>query len=131
MRMIMSSVSLFSIFNRVALLAVAVSTMAVTSVTVTVVMEQHQSHQVRCETETSDNQHQDRVCDNLRLHKSLDGVEEDGDTQCDQEDAVDERSQGFCALIAVCVHLWGGALVCHLDGPETNAEGQNIVEHVK
>lgn len=131
MRVVVSGVSFFGILNRVVLLAVTVSSMAVASMTVAVIVEQHQSHQVRRETQASDYQYELWVGDNLRLHKALNGVEEDGDTQCDEEDAIDERSQRLGALVAIGVHFRGGTLVCHFDGPETDAEGQDIVEHVE
>lgn len=38
------------------------------------------------------------MLDGLGLHEAIDGLEEDGETQGDEEDAVDEGTEGFSAL---------------------------------
>jgi len=75
--------------------------MRVTAVAVTamaVVVEEEETDNVGSKAETSYNQHKLRVADFLRLDETLNGFKEDGETQSDKEDSVDQGSQGFSAL---------------------------------
>ena len=107
--------------------------MAVSAVAVSVAMlvEKEQSHNVRSQSQASNDQDQLRLRDLLRLDKSLNGFEEDADTQRDQEDTVDQRTQSLGALPAVCVHFRACLGVRDLDGPETDTKREDIVEHVE
>jgi hypothetical protein len=58
--------------------------------TVTVVVEEEENDDVGCEAARSDDKDDDWVRNVLWLDKSLDGFEEDGETQRDQEDTVDQ-----------------------------------------
>lgn len=122
--------SFFGMRNLIAV-SVAVPAMAVTVSTMSVVVEEEQSHDVRSQSQASDNQDELRLRDLLRLHEALDGFEEDAHAQRHKEDAVDQRTQRFRALPAVCVHFRARLGVGDLDGPETDAEGEDIVEHVE
>jgi hypothetical protein len=62
----------------------------VAAVTVTVVVEEEETDDVGCEAARSDDKDDDWVRNVLWLDKSLDGFEEDGETQRDQEDTVDQ-----------------------------------------
>ena len=72
-------------------------TVAVTVSSVSVVVEEEEADNVGGEAQTY-YQYKSGVADFLRFDKSLDGFEEDGETQSDKEDSVDKRSQGFGAL---------------------------------
>lgn len=62
---------------------------AVAMAAMTVVVEEEETDNVGGKTETSYNQHKLRVADFLRLDETLDGLEEDGEAQGDEEDSVD------------------------------------------
>ena len=64
------------------LIAVSMAMSAV-AVSVTVLMEEEQTHDVRSQTQASHDQDQFRVRDLLRLDKSLDGFEENGEAKRD------------------------------------------------
>lgn len=130
------SASFFGILDRmtvtVVFLPMTVSSSSMTVPVSSMIVEQQQTHQIRGESQASHNQHQHRVGHDLGLHKALDGIEKDCDAQRDQEDAIDQRTQCFGALIAVGVGLGGGtASVGHLHRPQADAEGEDIVEHVE
>ena len=92
----------FSVRDLVAV-SVAVSSVAVSVSAVSVVVEEEQSHNVRSQSQASNNQDELRLSDLLRLHEALDGFEEDAHAERHQEDAVDQRTQCFRALPSVCV----------------------------
>lgn len=96
--------------------------MSSSSMAVPDIVEQDQSDQVRGQTETADDEHQLWVGNFLRLDESLNGVQEDGHTQRDEEDSIDQCSQCLRTLVSICVHFRRRALVCHFDGPKTHAE---------
>lgn len=87
---------------RVSLLGVRVCVvsvgMTVRMAAVTVVVEEEETDDVGQETAGTDDENDDGVGNVLRLDESLDSLEEDGETQRDKEDAVDEGTQGFRAL---------------------------------
>jgi hypothetical protein len=60
------------------------------AVAVAVVVEEEETENVGCETARTNDEDDDRVRDVLWLDKSLDGFEEDGETQRDKEDSVDQ-----------------------------------------
>jgi hypothetical protein len=68
------------------------------SMTVSYVVEKDQADDVRSKTERADDQNELGLGDFLRFDKSLNSFEEDRETQCDQEDAVHERTKRLCAL---------------------------------
>lgn len=68
----------------------SMSTMTMASMRM--VMEKQQSHEIRKEAETANDEDEFGVLDFLRFDETLDGFEEDGHAQCDEEDAVDEGS---------------------------------------
>ena len=76
---------------------------------VTVVVEEEMTDDVGQETARTDDEDNDRVGDVLRLDEALDSLEEDGETQRDKEDAVDEGAQGFRALPLLHVSI---AIAC-------------------
>jgi hypothetical protein len=122
--------SLFGIRNLIAV-SVAVSSVAVAVSTMSMVVEEEQSHDVRRQSQTSYNQDKLRLGDLLRLHEALDGLEEDAHAQRHEEDTVDQRTQCLRALPSICVRFGVCLGVGDLDGPETDAEGEDIVEHVE
>lgn len=67
-------------------------------VAVAYVVEQDQADNVRSKTERADDQNELGLRDFLGFDKSLNGFEEDRETQCDQEDAIHERTERLCAL---------------------------------
>lgn len=114
------------------LIAMSVAVSAVTvSVSMSMLVEQEEPHNVRSQAQASDDQDQLRLRDLLRLHETLNCLQEDADTQRDQEDTIHQRTQSLGALPSVCVHVRAGLGVGDLDGPETDAEGQDIVKHVE
>lgn len=68
------------------------------AVAVTDVVEEYEADEVRGKTEGANYKHKLGLRDFLGLDKALDGFEEDGETQCDQEHAIYECTQGFCTL---------------------------------
>lgn len=60
------------------------------AVAMSVIVEEEESEDVRCEAKATDDKDQFRVGDLLRFDESLDRLEEDGETQGDEEDAIDE-----------------------------------------
>lgn len=111
---------------------IAVS-MAVSSVavSVTVLVEEEQTHNVRSQTQASHDQNQFRVRDLLRLDEALDSLEEDANAQRDQEDTVDKRTERLGSLPAIGVHFRACLGVGDFDGPQTDTEREDIVEHVE
>lgn len=101
------------------------------SVTMSMLVKQEQPCNVRSQTQATHNHDQLRLRDLLRLDEALDCLQEDADAQRDQEDAVDQSAQSFGALPSVGVHVRAGLGIGDLDGPETDAEGEDIVKHVK
>lgn len=98
---------------------------------VSMFMEQEQADEVRCETKGPNNHDELRVGDFWRLEKALDGLERNGETQCEEEDSVHEGCENFSSVPAVGVSRVDFALVCHLDGIQRDNETHNIVEHVE
>jgi hypothetical protein len=99
---------------------VGVTTVAVS--TMSVVMEEKKTDNVRCQTKAANNEDDLRVGDFLWFDKSLDRFEEDGKTQRNQEDPVDEGTEGLCALPTVRVLFRVRSLVRDLDSPQSNEE---------
>lgn len=60
------------------------------TVAVTVVVEEEETDNVGCETARTNDKDDERVRNVLWLDKSLNGFEEDGETQRDKEDSVDQ-----------------------------------------
>ena len=81
--------------------------MATRSVAVSDIVKQHETDNVRGKTEGSDDQDEFGLRYLLRLDKSLNSFQEDGQTKGDQEDAVDESTERLCALplhsISMCL----------------------------
>jgi hypothetical protein len=88
---VMGSMALFGVADGVSV-AMAVRVTAVTVAAMAVVVEEEETDDVGGETETSYNQHKLRVADFLRLDETLNRFKEDGETQSDEEDAVDQGS---------------------------------------
>jgi hypothetical protein len=99
-------VSLLSV--RMCVVSVGMATMAVT-----VVVEEEEADDVGEETARTDNEDDDGVGNFLWLDKSLDSLEEDGETERDEKDTVDEGTQSFCTLPLVHVNI---IVACHLVG---------------
>jgi hypothetical protein len=76
------------IFVRVIAVAMAVA----------VVVEEEQSNDVGCKAERANNEDDLGVGDFLGLDKALNGFKEDGKAEGDEEDAIDECTQGFGSL---------------------------------
>jgi hypothetical protein len=70
----------------------------VPAVAVSVVVEKEETDNVRGQAEASNNHDQLRMGDFLGLDKSLYGFEEDGEAEGDEEDSVDECTEGFGTL---------------------------------
>ena len=68
--------SFFGIRNLIAV-SVAVPAVTVTMSAMSVVVEEEQSHNVRRQSQASDNQDKLRLCDLLRLYEALNGLKED------------------------------------------------------
>ena len=64
--------------------------MLVSTMTVTVVVKEEEPDDVGCEPEGAHDENDLGLGDFLRLDESLDGFEEDGEAEGDEEDAVDE-----------------------------------------
>lgn len=86
---------------------------AVGMAAVTVVVEEEEADNVGQEAARTDDEDDNRVGNVLRLDEALDGLEEDGETQRDKEDAVDEGAQGFRALPLLQVSI---AITCQTRG---------------
>ena len=67
------------------------------AITVIVLMEQKQSYDIEKQSDSSNNQNQLRVFDFLNLEESLYSIQNDGCTECDQEDTIDKTSEDFCS----------------------------------
>ena len=72
--------------------AVSVGVASGAVATMAVVVEEEKTDDVGGKTEASDNQHKLRVADFLGLDETLNGFKEDGETQGDEEDSVDQGS---------------------------------------
>lgn len=120
----------FGMRNLIAV-SVAVPAVTVTMSAMSVVVEEEQSHNVRSQSQASNNQDELWLRDLLRFHEALNGFKEDAHAERHKENTVDQRTQCFRALPAVCVHFRARLGVGDLDGPETDAEGEDIVEHVE
>jgi hypothetical protein len=66
-------------------------------------VEQEQSDDVTGQSQRSDNDDQFGVRDLADVEEPFDGFHEDRETQCEQEDSVDERSEDFGSLPSVRV----------------------------
>lgn len=86
------------------LIAVSVA-MSTVAVSVTVLVEEEQTHDVRSQTQASHDQNQFGLRNLLRFDESLNSLEEDADTQRDQEDTVDERTERLGALPSIGIHF--------------------------
>jgi hypothetical protein len=84
--------------------------MATWSVAVSDVVKQHETDNVRGKTHGSDDQDQLGLRHLLRLDESLNSFEEDGQTEGDQEDAVDESTERLCALPLHSVSIYLAAV---------------------
>jgi hypothetical protein len=83
---------------RVALLGMRVFVVPVRVAAVAMVVEKEKTADVRQETAGADDEDDLGVGDVLWLDEPLDRFEEDGETERDEEDAVDERTQSFGTL---------------------------------
>jgi hypothetical protein len=88
---VMGSMALFGVADGVSV-AVSVRVTAMAVAAMAVVVEEEETDDIGGKTETSYNQHKLRVADFLRLDETLNGFKEDGKTQGDEEDAVDQGS---------------------------------------
>lgn len=93
-----------------------------------VIVEEEESDNVGCKTKRTNNKNKLGVRDFLWFYKALNGFKEDGEAQCDEEDAIDERTQRFGTLPAVRICLGICFLVCDFDCPKSNEEGDYIVQ---
>jgi hypothetical protein len=75
---------------RMSLFSMRVFVVSVRMTAMAVVVEKEETADVRQETAGTDDEDDLGVGDVLWLDKSLDGFEEDGETERDEEDAVDE-----------------------------------------
>ena len=80
--------------------------------TMTVVVEEEETEDVGCEAKAAHDEDELGVGDFLRFDKSLDGFEEDGETECDEEDAIDQGTEGLGSLplevvSTSCKRSWG------------------------
>lgn len=66
----------------------------------------------------------------MGLDESGQGFEDDGDAQGDEEDGVEESAEDLSADKAVGV-LVGGFFLRHVDRPQTNNQGDDVVQHVE
>lgn len=83
---------------------------ATRSVAVSDVVKQHETDNVRGKTKGSDDQDELGLRYLLRLDESLNSFEEDGQTEGDQEDAVDESTERLCALPLHSVSIYLAAV---------------------
>jgi hypothetical protein len=95
------SVRVAFLSRRVLVVRVVVS-VRMTAVAVSDVVEENKAHEVRRKTQGTDNEHQHGLRNLLGLYESLDRFEEDGETESNEENAVDEGAQRLCAL-PLCV----------------------------
>lgn len=116
-----------------------VRAMAVTAVTVRVtvstvgmamVVEEQQANEVTSKTERADNNYQLGVGDLGDIDESLNGLHEDAEAKGKEEDTVDESTEDLCTLPAVREAVVG-RFGRELDGPKSNDERHDIVEHVE
>lgn len=106
-------------------------TVSAVAVSMSMLVKQEETHDIRSQTQASNNKNQLRLRDLLRLDKALNCLQEDANTEGYQEDTIDQRTEGLGALPSVCVHVRARLAVGDLDGPETDAEREDIVEHVE
>jgi hypothetical protein len=83
---------------RMSLFSMRVFVVSVRMTAMTVVVEKEKTADVRQETAGADDEDDLGVGDVLWLDEPLDRFEEDGETERDEEDAVDERTQSFGTL---------------------------------
>ena len=77
---------------RMSLFSVRVFVVTVRVTAVAVVVEEKETDDVREETAGADDEDDYGVGDFLWFDESLDGFEEDGETECDEKDTVDEST---------------------------------------
>lgn len=78
-------------------------------------MDGNEASEIGSETEGTDNENKLGLRDFLGFDESLDGFKEDGETECDKEDAVYESTEGFCALpLSYCQCQTGRTQGCFL-----------------
>uniref|UniRef100_A0A8B9FZN1 Uncharacterized protein n=1 Tax=Amazona collaria TaxID=241587 RepID=A0A8B9FZN1_9PSIT len=95
------------------------------------VLEDEQPHQVDGEPEGADDEHQLRVVDGLRPGEAQDGLDENGEAERGEEHGVAEGPHRLSAAVAVSGA--GAAAAATGDAPrgETDAEGDEVREHVE
>lgn len=94
---------------------VAVSVrMATRSVAMSNVVEEHETNNVRGETQRSDDEDELGLRYLLGFNESLNGLKEDGETKGDQEDTVYERTKRLRTLPLHIVSI-GSAAISRLD----------------
>lgn len=90
---VLGSTAFFGIVNGVSVrMTVTVGVTAVAVTAMAMVVEEEKTDDVGGKTETSYNQHKLRVANFLRLDETLNSFKEDGKTQGDEEDTVDQGS---------------------------------------
>lgn len=111
---------------------VAVVIMVVVGVTVavTVAAEDKESDEVGEEASGTDDKHQLGVADLRGLDESGQGFEDNGNAEGDEEDGVEEGTEDLSAH-PTKGELVGGGLLRGGHSPETDDQGDDIIEHVE
>lgn len=105
-------------------------------VTMTVAMivamtaENQETDEIGGETAAADDENQLGIGDLLGLNKTGQGLENDRDAEGDEEDGVEEGTEDLGADEAVRV-LVGGFFFSNAHSPQTDDEGDDIVQHVE
>jgi hypothetical protein len=71
---------------------------AMAAVPVGVIMEENQAYHIGEKAQASDDADQLRILHLLRLNQSLDSLQEDRHTQCNQENTIHKGTESFRAL---------------------------------
>lgn len=85
-------------FFGVGMLVAGAVRMTAWSMAVPDIVEKYETDKVRSETEGADDENELWLRYLLGFDESLNGFKEDGETQCDQENAVYESAEGFGTL---------------------------------
>ena len=61
-------------------------------------MKESHAHNIQCKTDASHNKNELRILNPLQVDETLDGLKEDANTECQQENTVEEASEKLGAL---------------------------------
>lgn len=92
--MLVVRVAVFAVGMAV-IVTVARLEIAAGAVGVAVAAQNPEAHEVRCKAKAANNKHNLGVADVRRIEEALDGFENDGDAETDEESRVEEGTEDF------------------------------------